>query len=88
MWMMKNSEGKKDASFSMMVIAFVVVMVKVVFGGTDLTMLSWTLSVAQPDAELAAVLLAVPSAGYVARKHTDKKFNTQVEVERVKSNEG
>jgi len=84
----KNTDGKPDASFTMMVIAFVVVMIKVVFGGTDLTMLSWTLSIAQPDAELAAVLLAVPSAGYVARKHTDKKFNTQVEVERVKSNEG
>lgn len=73
MWMIKNSDGKKDLMATLMVASFLVVMVKVIFGGSTLSMLDWSLTVDPIGADVAAVLLGTNTAGYVARRHTDKK---------------
>jgi NhaP-type Na+/H+ and K+/H+ antiporter len=73
MWV-KNTDGKKDAVLTMTVVAFFVVMVKVVLGGSTLTLADWNLNIEPISPELAAVLLGVNMAGYVGRRHTDRKF--------------
>jgi hypothetical protein len=53
------------------VLAFAVVLLKLLFGGTHLVVNSWTFDIAPIDAGLAIALLGPTLTAYVARKHTD-----------------
>ncbi len=59
---------------TMAFVSFIVVLVKVVLGGTAVTIGSLVLNVEPISPELAGVLLGTQTAGYVFRRHTDRKF--------------
>lgn len=70
----KNSAGKRDAMLTLTVITFAVVLLKVVFGGTTVNVGEWAVSIDPISPELAGALLGPNIAGYVFRRHTDKKY--------------
>ncbi len=79
MWMIRNSEGKKDLMATLMVVSFFVVVGKVILSGISFATGDLTVSVEPIGPELAAVLLGTNTAGYVMRRHTDRKFDGEPE---------
>lgn len=75
----KNSDGKPDAMLTLTMVSFIVVMVKIMFGGTSINIGSFIMSIDAISPELAATLLGTNTAGYVFRRHTDKKFEAKKE---------
>lgn len=70
----KNSSGNRDAMLTLTVITFAVVLLKVIFGGTTINIGEWAISIDPISPELAGALLGPNIAGYVFRRHTDKKY--------------
>lgn len=72
----KNAEGKPDTMLSFSVVAFVVIIFKVLFGGTVWMLGKQTFTVIPIDPGMVAALLVPTLGSYVARRYTDKKFDT------------
>lgn len=73
MWL-KNTDGKKDSALTFSAIAFAIVVVKILLGGTELSIGSWEMSVKPIDADVVAALLGCTMGTYAMRRYTDKKF--------------
>lgn len=76
MWM-KNTDGKKDSTLTFSAIAFLVVMVKVLLGGTQLSIGAWDITVQPVEADVVAALLGCTMGTYAVRRYTDKKFDKE-----------
>lgn len=71
-FVLKNSDGRSDAVFTMAVWAFVVVLAKVLFAGASLTIGGHTLGAGEIDGGVIAALLTPTLGAYVMRRHTDR----------------
>jgi hypothetical protein len=72
----KDAEGKPNCMLSFSVVAFAIVVFKVIMGGLTITLGAQTLTFSLIDASTIAALLTPTLTAYVARKYTDKKFDT------------
>jgi len=72
----KNAEGKADTMLSFSVVAFVVIIFKVLFGGTKWVVGAQAFDVIPIDPGMVGALLVPTLSAYVARRYTDKKFDT------------
>lgn len=72
----KNSEGKPDAMLSFSLIAFLVVIFKVLFGGTTWLIGAQTIAITPTDPGMVTALLGPTLFAYVARRFTGAKFDT------------
>jgi hypothetical protein len=70
----KNSDGEEDTMLTFAVVAFVVVLFKVMMGGTDWTIGNLVWKIMPIDATMVAALLGPTLGAYVARRYTDRKF--------------
>lgn len=71
-WMIRNSEGKRDATLTMTVVGFSVILVKIVLAGISIGSFSFG---PVPDASVIAALLTPSLGSYVARRYTDSRFS-------------
>jgi small neutral amino acid transporter SnatA (MarC family) len=74
MWI-KNTEGRRDSALTFSAIAFAVVLLKVLLGGTELTLLGWSLTVQPIGADVVAALLGCTMGTYAVRRYTDRKYS-------------
>ena len=72
-WMVRNSEGKRDAVLTMTLMGFVVVLVKFIMAGVTVA----GFSAGEVDASMIAAILTPTIGAYVARRYTDKKMETE-----------
>jgi hypothetical protein len=72
----KNPEGNEDSMLTFAFIAFNVVIFKVLFGSTSWTIGHQVWNIAPIDPVMVAALLTPTLGAYVARRYTDKKFDT------------
>lgn len=70
----ENSDGQKDTMLTFALAAFMVVLFKVLFGGTDWVIGGTTWKILPIDATMVGALLTPPLTAYVARRYTDRKF--------------
>lgn len=70
----KNSEGVKDGTWTLCVIAFFVVIIKVLIAGGSIEFMGNTYNAGTIGAEEIAALLTPMFGTYAFRKHTEKKF--------------
>lgn len=73
MWI-KNTEGKRDSALTFSAIAFAVVLLKVLLGGTELNLLGWSLNLQPIGADVVAALLGCTMGTYAVRRYTDRKY--------------
>ncbi len=68
----KNTDGKEDAVLTMAFVAFMVIILKVIFGGVEFsTGENFSMNFGVVDAGVIAALLTPTLGAYVARRHTD-----------------
>ena len=72
----ENSEGKPDTMLSFAIMAFALVFVKVLIGGIPFHIAGETYTMLPIDAGTIGALLTPTLTAYVARRYTDKKFDT------------
>lgn len=72
----ENSDGKKDTMLTFSVVSMLVVIVKVLLGGLTFKFGDQSYSVMPIDATTIGALLTPTLGAYVARRYTDKKFDT------------
>ena len=72
----KNADGKPDTMLSFAVVAFGLVVIKVLLGGIPFTIGGQQFTLTTIDAATIGALLTPTLTAYVARKYTDKKFDT------------
>jgi len=71
-WMMKNSEGKKDAMFTTAILSFVVAILCIMVPMLNGFTIPWTdyvVSLERPDTALILGFLGVCYTGYVVRRN-------------------
>lgn len=76
-WMVRNSEGKRDAVLTMTLVGFAVILLKFLLAGV--TVGSFTFG--DVDATVIGALLTPTMGAYVARRYTDKKHGNAVPSE-------
>lgn len=86
MWI-KNTEGKKDAVLTMTLMGFIVILLKVALSGVTVTLLESSFSFGSVDALVVAAVLTPTLGAYVARRHTDKKFESGLVGEEAQPSE-
>lgn len=70
----ENSDGKKDTMLSFAVVAFIVILFKVLFGGSEWTIGKEVWKILPIDAATIGALLTPTLGAYVMRRYTDRKF--------------
>lgn len=80
-WMLRNSEGKRDAVLTMTVVGFAVILVKFLLSGVSIGSIDF----GDLDAGIVAALLTPTLGSYVARRWTDAKHGTDVVIEAMPS---
>ncbi len=81
-WMIRNSAGEEDGSFTFATISFVVVTFCVLLGCIDHVSLgSSTIKLKTPDATLALGYLAASFSTYVVRRTTKENIDTPKDVQ-------
>lgn len=73
--MLKDSKGKKSLTTTLSVIAFVVVMVKVLFGGASISIGNFSYAFGEIDAMSIAALLGSTLGAYAFRRHTEAVYS-------------
>lgn len=68
---LKNTDGKPDAVFTMAVWAVTIVLFKVLFAGMSITVGERVLTAGIIDAGVIAAVLTPTLGAYVVRRHTD-----------------
>jgi hypothetical protein len=71
---MKDSDGKKSFTVTISVITFVVVMLKVLFGGISFTVGDTSISFGNIGSDEIAALLAPTLMAYSFRRYTDTRY--------------
>jgi hypothetical protein len=69
---LKNTTGKPDAVLTMAVVAFAVIMFRVLFAGMKFNFSGNMLEFSSIDAGLVGTILTSTLGAYVARRYTDK----------------
>jgi hypothetical protein len=72
--MLRDSKGKKSLTTTLSVIAFVVVMLKVLFGGAAVVVGAFSYSFGEIDAASIAALLGSTLGVYAFRRHTEAAY--------------
>lgn len=72
MFILKNTDGKPDAVFTMAVWAFLVVLVKVLFAGSSVTIGEHVFGAGEIDGGVIAAILTPTLGAYVMRRHSDR----------------
>lgn len=80
-WMLKNSDGERDAVLTLTVAGFLVILFKFVIAGMSITFSSNTYTAGDIDAATIGALLTPTLGAYVARRYTDRKFDSAKVVE-------
>jgi uncharacterized membrane protein len=75
MWI-RNTDGRRDSALTFSAIAFAVVLIKVLLGGTELTLLGWSLVVQPVSSDVVAALLGCTMGTYAVRRYTDRKYSS------------
>lgn len=70
----KDPNGKASTTLSFAIVAFWVVVFKVIFGGMSFTFGRQTFQIIAIDPGMVAALLTPTLGAYVARKYTDARF--------------
>jgi hypothetical protein len=70
----ENSDGKKDTMLTFATVAFIVVLFKVLFGGSEWTIGHEVWKILPIDAAMVTAIVGPPLTAYVARRYTDRKF--------------
>ena len=70
----ENSDGKKDTMLSFAIVAFIVILFKVLFGGSEWTIGKEVWKILPIDAGTIGALLTPTLGAYVVRRYTDRKF--------------
>lgn len=82
---LKDSNGNKSLTTTISVVAFVVVMLKVLFGGGSITVGSFAYSFGDIDAAMIAAIFGPTLGAYVFRRHTaaqEGMHSEKIEAER------
>lgn len=72
----ENTAGKKDTMLTFSVVAMITIVVKVFLGGVAIKIFGGTYTMLPIDASTIGALLTPTLTAYVARRFTDKKFDT------------
>lgn len=72
----ENSDGVKDTMLTFSVVAMTLVVTKVLFGGIGFVIAGQTYTLTPIDPATIGALLTPTLTAYVARRYTDKKFDT------------
>lgn len=70
----ENSDGKKDTMLTFAVATLIVVLFKVLFGGSEWKIFDEVWKILPIDAGTIGALLTPTLTAYVARRYTDAKF--------------
>lgn len=70
----KNTSGYPDAMLTFAVLAFIVVIVKVMLLGIAFTFNDQTINLGTIDAAVIAAMLTPTLGAYCARRHTERKY--------------
>lgn len=76
---MKNSNGKRDFVMTMTFVGFCVVLLKVLFSGSSITVGGFSYDFGSIDSGIIAAILTPTLGAYVARRYTDKKLGANGE---------
>lgn len=72
----KDPTGDSSVTVTFSVVAMVIICFKLAFGGSVLTMPHFVWNIQPIDGVIIAALLGPTLGAYVARRYTDKKFDT------------
>lgn len=81
MWI-KNTEGKPDAVLTMALIGFLVVVFRVLLAGVSLVWGDKSLALSDIDTGTIGAILTPTLGAYVARRYTDKYFETKLRAQK------
>ena len=74
-WMIKNSEGRKDAILTFAAVAFLFVMLRFIVSGVSLKITdNFNIDFGELDATLVAAVITPTLGSYVMRRATDRKY--------------
>lgn len=85
---MKDSDGKKSFTVTISIITFVVVMFKVLVGGTAFNVGNVSIAFGNIGSDEIAALLGPTLFAYIARKYTDIRYAPAVDDSGEKSKAG
>ena len=74
MLMMKDSDGEKSLTATLAMVSFIIVMIKVLFGGSTVSFSSFSFTFGAIDSFSIAAILGPTLGTYAARRHTDAKY--------------
>jgi heme A synthase len=76
LWLENPSTEEADTMLTFATATMIVIFLQMLFGGSTLVLPFFTWNIQKIDAALAGTLLASTLTAYVARRYTDKKFDT------------
>ena len=79
---LKDSTGQKSVTVTLAIIAFTIVMLKVIFSGARVAAGNFTYTFGTIGAEEIAAILGTTLGTYAFRRHTDQKFADKRVIER------
>lgn len=77
---LKNTVGREDAVLTMAMIGFVIIVMKVLVSGIQLSFGDKVIAFGSVDASVIGALLTPTLGAYVARRYTDTKFKSESAV--------
>lgn len=83
----KDSDGKKSFTVTMSIITFIVVMIKVLVGGSSFSFGSVSMSFGTIGSDEILALLGPTLGAYSFRRYTDRRFDSE-SAEPIDSNFG
>jgi hypothetical protein len=83
----KNSDGKPDATFTMAVIAFAIVTIKILLAGITIAFMGNEYSMGSLGADEIAAYLTPMFGTYAARRYTEKKYEKPDSWARTRADE-
>ena len=74
---LKNSDGEKSMTATFSIVAFIVVMFKILVSGSGIQVGSFTYSFGTIDASTAAAVLGTCFGTYAFRKYTEVRYGSE-----------
>ncbi len=73
---MKDSDGKKSVTTTMAFVTFIVVMIKVLLGGSAFSIAGFSLSIGPISSDEIIALLGPTLGAYTYRRYTDRRYDS------------